>query len=132
MGRICWFTNLDISKRHEDSPLQGLHAGGYPTYDNYDAIEVARCADIPMDYDGVMGVPITFLDKYNPDQFEIVGISSSSLPSPCRRTPRKEDYATAEGKVVGGTASSSTSVGNGKHKGVLRAHHHQSGSEPPA
>ena len=47
----------------------------YPKYDNYDAIEVSKTADIPCDYDGVMGVPITFMDKYNPDQFEIIGLS---------------------------------------------------------
>ena len=72
----CWFTNLDFAKRHEDLILfRNYDPDDYPTYDNYDAIEVAKVVDIPMDYDGVMGVPITFLDKHNPDQFEIVGIS---------------------------------------------------------
>jgi len=77
-GNICWFTNLDIKKRHEELILvkkYAGHEGEYPTYDNYDAIEVSKVADIPLDYDGVMGVPITFLDKYCPDQFEIIGIS---------------------------------------------------------
>lgn len=77
-GNICWFTNLDIKKRHEELILvkkYAGHEGKYPTYDNYDAIEVSKVADIPLDYDGVMGVPITFLDKYCPDQFEIIGIS---------------------------------------------------------
>lgn len=77
-GNICWFTNLDIKKRHEELILVKKYAGHedeYPTYDNYDAIEVSKVADIPFDYDGVMGVPITFLDKYSPDQFEIIGIS---------------------------------------------------------
>jgi Adenine-specific methyltransferase EcoRI len=70
----CWFTNLDNEKRHEDLILyKTYNPQEYPKYDNYDAIEVAKTADIPMDYKGVMGVPVTFLDKYNPEQFEIVG-----------------------------------------------------------
>lgn len=75
LGNICWFTNLDISKRHEDLILyKTFNPEEYPTYDNYDAINVNKVAEIPMDYKGAMGVPITFLDKYNPDQFEILGI----------------------------------------------------------
>ena len=71
-----WFTNLDITIRHEFMTLfrsYAQHPENYPHYDNYDAIEVSRTQDIPADYDGVMGVPITFMDKYNPEQFEIVG-----------------------------------------------------------
>lgn len=77
-GNICWFTNLDIKKRHEELILVKRYTGHedeYPKYDNYDAIEVSKVADVPFDYDGVMGVPITFLDKYNPDQFEIIDIN---------------------------------------------------------
>ena len=75
LGNICWFTNLDISKRHEDLILyKTYNPEEYPTYDNYNAINVNKVAEIPMDYKGAMGVPITFLDKYNPDQFEILGI----------------------------------------------------------
>ena len=77
-GNICWFTNLDIKKRHEDIILVKKYKGheeDYPKYDNYNAIEVSMVKDIPYDYDGVMGVPITFLDKYNPDQFEIICIA---------------------------------------------------------
>ena len=69
-----WFTNLDIAKRHEDLILYQTYKGNeddYPKYDNYDAINVDKTNEIPMDYAGAMGVPITFLDKYNPDQFEI-------------------------------------------------------------
>lgn len=74
LGNICWFTNLDHAKRHEEIPLFKKYTPQeYPTYDNYDAINVNKTADIPSDYNGVMGVPITFMDKYNPDQFEIVG-----------------------------------------------------------
>ena len=72
---VSWFTNLDIAKRHEDLILyRTYNPKDFPTYDNFKAIEVAKTADIPMDYDGLMGVPISFLDKYNPDQFEIIGI----------------------------------------------------------
>lgn len=79
-GNICWYTNLDITKRHEDLLLYRRYKGhetDYPKYDNYDAIEVSKVADIPEDYYGVMGVPITFMDKYNPEQFEIIGCSES-------------------------------------------------------
>ena len=75
MGNICWYTNLDIAKRHEDLPLYKIYSPtDYPKYDEYDAINVNKVADIPCDYDGKMGVPITFFDKYNPDQFEIIGL----------------------------------------------------------
>jgi hypothetical protein len=75
-GNVTWFTNLDTAKRHKELNLYKKYTPEeYPKYDNYDAIEVSRCSDIPIDYDGVMGVPITFLDKYNPEQFEIVGWS---------------------------------------------------------
>jgi hypothetical protein len=78
MGNICWFTNLDIEKRHEDMPLFRKYSPDiYPKYDNYDAIEVSKTADIPCDYYGVMGVPITFMDKYSPEQFEVVGITTN-------------------------------------------------------
>jgi hypothetical protein len=82
MGRIVWFTNLDTAKRHEELTLYKKYTPKeYPKYDNYDAIEVSRYLDIPMDYDGVMGVPLTFLTKYNPEQFEIVGqIHNAVLP----------------------------------------------------
>ncbi len=75
LGNICWFTNLDIKKRHEELILvKRYNPTDYPKYDNYDAINVGKVVDIPCDYDGVMGVPITFIDKYNPDQFDIVAL----------------------------------------------------------
>lgn len=74
-GNIGWFTNLDLAKRHEKLILwKNYTSEEYPKYDNYDAINVDKVSEIPIDYDGVMGVPITFLDKYNPEQFEIVGM----------------------------------------------------------
>ena len=71
---VVWFTNLEIRKRHEELILaQRYSPEKYPKYDNYDAINVNKTRDIPCDYAGAMGVPITFLDKYNPEQFEILG-----------------------------------------------------------
>ena len=76
LGNACWFTNLDYAKRHESLILyRKYNPEEYPKYVNYDAIEVAKTKDIPVDYDGPMGVPITFLDKYCPEQFQILGIS---------------------------------------------------------
>ena len=68
-----FYTDLDIEKRHERMTLfRSYSPADYPRYDNYDAIEVGKTADIPADYDGAIGVPITFMSQYNPDQFEIV------------------------------------------------------------
>ena len=76
-AQAIWFTNLDIAKRHEDLILYKTYYGNeseYPKYDNYDAINIDKTKDIPMEYTGVMGVPISFMGKYNPAQFEIVGM----------------------------------------------------------
>jgi len=90
-NNCLWFTNLDHGKRHQPLPLMTMNDNikfsshkdvkgkGYLKYDNYDAIEVPYTDAIPSDYDGVMGVPITFLDKYNPSQFEIVGASDNGV-----------------------------------------------------
>ncbi len=73
-GNVCWFTNLDLKKRHEEMILVKRYSPSeYLKYDNYDAIEISKMINIPYDYSDPMGVPITFLDKYNPDQFEIIG-----------------------------------------------------------
>lgn len=93
----CWYTNLDHGRRHHplnlmtvadnlrfSNKMRGKTA--YDRYDNYDAIEVSTYKAIPCDYDGAMGVPITFLDKYNPDQFEIVGTTESNDPDNAYRT----------------------------------------------
>lgn len=85
LGNACWYTNIEHGRRHQPLSLmtmsdnlkfsrhKQLHETGYRKYDNYDAIDVPFIDAIPSDYDGIMGVPVTFLDKYNPDQFEIVG-----------------------------------------------------------
>lgn len=81
LGNICWYTNLDIQKRHEKLILyRNYNPEEYPTYDNYNAIEVSKVSEIPEDYYGVMGVPITFMDKYNPEQFEIIGLDRYTVP----------------------------------------------------
>ena len=72
---VRWFTNLDYPQRHEDLVLyKTYNPEEYPTFENYNAINVNKTGDIPIDYAGIMGVPITFMDKYNPDQFEILGM----------------------------------------------------------
>lgn len=74
---VRWFTNIDHKKRHEPLDFyKHYKPEEYPKYDNYDVIEVSKTADIPMDYDGIMGVPITFMDKYCPEQFEILGLDN--------------------------------------------------------
>ena len=74
ISNVYWYTNMEHHKRNEPLILTKRYdPEKYPKYDNYDAIEVGKVSDIPMDYDGVMGVPITFLDKYCPSQFEIIG-----------------------------------------------------------
>jgi len=76
---VVWFTNLDINKRHEDLILYKQYTKNeYMRYENYDAINVNKTKDIPVDYNGYMGVPITFLNKYNPEQFEIIGLGISN------------------------------------------------------
>lgn len=89
---VNWFTNLEIKKRHEDLILyKSYNPDEYPKFDNYDAINIDKTADIPVDYDGVMGVPITFMDKYNPDQFEIIDAIGrySMLDGPTEETKGK-------------------------------------------
>lgn len=76
MGNICWFTNMDIEKRHKrlsDDLYKRYTPTEYPKYDNFDAIHIKKVELIPCDYEGIMSVPITFLDKHNPEEFEIVG-----------------------------------------------------------
>lgn len=92
---VRWFTNLDHNKRHEKLDLVCRYSPEeYPYYDNYDAIDVSKTADIPYDYEGVMGVPITFLDKYNPKQFEVLGMANSA------RWLSYECYTIIKGKKI--------------------------------
>lgn len=102
MGNICWFTNLDIEKRHEDMTLFRTYSPeNYPKYDNYNAIEVSRTADIPCDYYDIMGVPITFMQYYNPEQFEIIGQTHSSDLSDSTESLRTDSRFRHRGRIKG-------------------------------
>lgn len=121
---VHWFTNLDINKRHEDLILfKKYSAEEFPKYDNYDAIEVSKTNEIPMDYNGVMGVPITFLDKYNPDQFDIVGMTSGrdefeATPTKKYINPKQHNE---DGTIINGSKAntSSTLIYKTKPEGVF-------------
>ncbi|MBR5874034.1 MAG: adenine-specific methyltransferase EcoRI family protein [Oscillospiraceae bacterium] len=90
---VMWFTNLDIKKRHEELILVKRYVPElYPCYENYDAINIDRTTDIPCDYAGVMGVPITFMDKYSPDQFEIIGLGIANLGLSIGVRPYKPEH----------------------------------------
>ena len=90
---VTWFTNLDIKKRHEELILYKHYTPEeYPKYENFDAINVNKTEDIPCDWDGAMGVPITFMDKYNPEQFEIIGIGIAGLGLAAGVKPYKPEH----------------------------------------
>lgn len=102
---VCWFTNLDHGRRHQPLPLMTMADNlkfskhkeikgkkSYDSYDNYDAIEVPYTDSIPSDYDGVMGVPISFLNKYSPEQFEILGITQRGCHDKVPDTKKYDDY----------------------------------------
>lgn len=103
---VTWFTNLEISKRREQLILYKRYTPDeYPQYDNYRAINVDKTSDIPFDYDGIMGVPITFMDKYNPDQFLIIGCSDRGgdnrpAVNSIRKTEKPEDSPKINGKKL--------------------------------
>ena len=87
---VRWFTNLDVKQRHEEMILvKRYKPDEYPKYENYDAIDISKTANIPCDYSNTMGVPITFLDKYNPDQFEILGITRPWMDSRSKIFPQQ-------------------------------------------
>jgi len=114
LGNSCWFTNIDHGRRHQPLPLMTLDenkkfskhkdikGAGYAKYDNYDALEVPFTDAIPKDYPGIMGVPITFLDKYSPEQFEIVGMSANGAIDEIYKLPHfkkhNEPYLAGEKK----------------------------------
>lgn len=109
---VTWFTNLEIQKRHEDLILYKRYTPeNYPEYENYRAIEVGKTAEIPLDYEGVMGVPITFLDKYNPAQFEILWTTDRGGDGHLEHL--KKSHTRYDAPVVNG---------NGKYKRILIRH----------
>ncbi len=99
---VRWFTNMDYQQRHDELVLfERYNSEKYPNYENYNAINVDVTAEIPYDYDGIMGVPLTFLDKYSPDQFEIIGLG---ITGSCDFTSnRKMDILDADGNSTGRT-----------------------------
>lgn len=102
LGNTCWFTNIEHGRRHEPLTLmtiadnlkfnKSVKEKGYQKYENYDAIEVSRVDAIPVDYKGAMGVPISFLDKYNPDQFDILGLGIANLGLSAGVKPYKPEH----------------------------------------
>lgn len=136
-GLCRWYTNLDIKKRHEDLLLYRRYKGhetDYPKYDNHDAIEVSKVADIPEDYYGVMGVPITFMDKYNPDQFDIVAFRKGDDGRDLVFTREKEReynrifaYSSGDGDS---RAVQQSEGHDGQRQIEVRPHHHTPQTEP--
>lgn len=95
----CWFTNMPVSRHNENLILYKHYTPEeYPTYENYNAINVNTYTDIPYDYDGVMGVPMTFLDKFNPEQFEIIGLGIATSGLECGVQPYKPEHKNTEKK----------------------------------
>ena len=136
-GLCRWYTNLDITKRHEDLLLYRRYKGhetDYPKYDNYDAIEVSKVADIPEDYYGVMGVPITFMDKYNPDQFDIVAFRKGDDGRDLvftREREREYNRTFAYSSGDGDSRAVQQSEGHdGQRQIEVRPHHHTPQTEP--
>ena len=119
---VRWFTNLDYRERHEDLILyKTYNEKEYPKYDNYNAINVDKTQDIPKDYDGVMGVPITFMDKYNPDQFEMVALG---IVGSCDFTCEKKMEILKNGQPTGKYTINA--------KGTLYKKYDTSDTKPPA
>ena len=130
MPGVCWFTNIEHGRRHEPLQLMTIadnkkyskhkevRGVGYKRYDNYDAIEVPFVTAIPSDYDGVKGVPITFLNKYNPDQFEILGATQRGCHDAVPDTRKYDDYlemrpdGTPTGSSGGKTNENANLLGN--------------------
>lgn len=104
MGNVCWYTNLDVKKRHEEMILVRRYSpDSYPRYVNFDGIDVAHVGDIPCDYLGNMGVPINYLDQYNPDQFEIIGLGEGDLAKEIGITRNHEGRTKLEYEMDDGT-----------------------------
>lgn len=129
---VRWFTNLDYEQRHEKLILYKTYSPDeYPKYDNYDAINVNKTMDIPCDYDGVMGVPDTFLDKYNPEQFDILGCTQRGCHDLVPDTKRYDDYweMKQDGTRTGSSGSKTNENGNlsindGQHNYFINASGH--------
>ena len=113
-GNIGWFTNLDVAKRHEKLILwKNYTPEEYPKYDNYDAINVDKVSEIPCDYDGAMGVPITFLDSFSPDQFEILGYTGGLGWNERNKVKTSKEYLDCKQHNPDGSITSGGKVNTG-------------------
>ncbi len=121
MKGCLWFTNLDHGRRHQSLPLMTktdiikfVTKKPFEKYDNYDAIEVSLVKNIPSDYQGVMGVPISFLNKYNPDQFEILGATQRGCHDEVPDTKKYDDYweVRQDGKKTGSSGGKTNENAN--------------------
>ncbi len=121
LGNSCWFTNIDHGRRHKPLPLMTeadvikfSSKKPFEKYDNYDAIEVSFVKNIPSDYDGVMGVPISFLDKYNPDQFEILGATQRGCHKDVPDIRKYDEYweVRQDGKKTGSSGGKTNENAN--------------------
>ncbi|MBC9958370.1 adenine-specific methyltransferase EcoRI family protein [Yimella sp. cx-51] len=122
LGNSCWFTNLEHGRRHQPLQLMSMEdnikyskhkeikGAGYEKYENFDALEVGFTDAIPSDYTGLMGVPVTFVDKYNPEQFEIVGTSDGAFAASLGVTPLGPEYEGNVGRTKLGLASTHKAV----------------------
>ena len=125
---VRWYTNIDHKKRHEEIELYKMYSQEeYQTFDNYNAININKTSDIPYDYDGVMGVPITFMDKYNPEQFEIIGLTQIGCHDLVPDTRHYDDYVEVNrstGKATGAsgrkTNENAVIAGEGNKKTFYR------------
>lgn len=136
MARVstsCWFTSLPVTKHMEKLILWKTYSPEeYPTYDNYNAINVNKYTDIPCDYDGIMGVPITFLDKWNPEQFELLGCTQRGCHDLVPDTKKYDDYKEINHKTGEPTGSSGSKTNenanlaknDGKHNYFINAEGH--------
>ena len=123
MGNICWFTNLDFEIRHENMILyKKYNKKDYPKYDNYDAINIDNVKDIPCDYDGIMGVPVTFFAKYCPEQFEILGCTQRGCHDLVPDIKKYNDYweVRQDGSKTGSSGNKTNenpnlAINDGKH-----------------
>ena len=111
-----WYTNLEVNKRHEELVLTRFYEGNeehYPKYDNYEAIEVGRVKEIPIDYDGVMGVPITYLGKHDPEQFDIIGMTDGRKEFEDPRSWPSKKYVNAIQHNKDGTTTNGSKTNTG-------------------
>lgn len=122
-GNICWYTNLDIQKRHEDVILfKTFNENEYEFFDNYKAINVNKIQDIPLDYKGMMGVPITFINKYNPEQFKLYGITQRNDDPFKIKKYTKDEYSNANDLNARGVVISKDGTPRSVYARVLIKH----------